>query len=74
MNIPAEFWIVVDHEAWDEAVILHAADPQAAEDAAEAFILSATAEYRTEGKTDAEWLAELYETGHWTIRPASFKS
>ena len=71
--IPHEYWFIVAHEAWEEAIIVHADSPQGAEDAAERVVLEQTAEYRPEGMTDQEWLTSCYEGGAWTIQAAQYK-
>lgn len=69
-----DFLSILDHEAWDEAVVVGGNTAQEAEDAAERLLLEETAEYRdmAEWPDDADWIDVCLSEG-WTIRPASFK-
>lgn len=69
-----EFLAILDHDAWEEAVVVGGATAQEAEDAAIALLLEETREFRDEQdeQTDEEWV-EVCLSESWTIRAASFR-
>ena len=73
MSIPAEYWVVINHDSWEEAILVHGNTPQEAEDNAARVMLEESAEYRPEGESDAEWLTQLLENPSWSVMNASYR-
>lgn len=71
--IPSEFWVIVDHEAWDEAILFHGETPQAAEDKAMTYIREAVQEWLEPAEKE-QWEHFAFEVGEWSIRNASYKA